>query len=298
MQADDHVTRDQEVEPAPLFDLSLGLEGSVAIVTGAAGQIGRVIVDALLTAGCHVGAFDINPPSDLTYRERLMWTRVDITDGESVRSAWSGVTRRSGGHVPTICICAAGLDLSFIDHHQSAADMSVAQFRRTLDVNTTGTFITAKTWLSHLRRYIKADPGLRDTLRNVSLVIIGSEAGVLGVPSNADYATSKSAIQYGLTKSLAPDAARIFDRAIVNAIAPGAVDTPQFKRECAADPGTLWIDAQATVVSRKPVAIEHVARTCLLLASEKWSGSTTGQVIRVDGGKSGRLFWDQHGAAI
>lgn len=298
MQAGEHITRVKEAERAPLFDLSLSLEDSVAIVTGAAGQIGSVIVDALLAAGCYVGAFDINPPADSTPRQRLMWTRVDITDEESVRTAWSGVARRSGGRVPTICICAAGLDLSFIDHHQSAADMSVSQFRRTLDVNTTGTFITAKTWLAHLRGSIVANPALRDTLRNVSLVIIGSEAGVLGVSSNADYAASKSAIQYGLMKSLAPDATRILDRAIVNAIAPGAVDTPQFRKECAADPGALWIDAQATVVSRKAVAIEHIARTCVLLASEKWSGSTTGQVIRVDGGKSGRLFWDQHGAAI
>lgn len=212
--------------------------------------------------------------------------------------AWARVRAHFAGDLPTICICAAGLDLSFLDHHRSIADLPVGQFRDTLDVNTTGTFITAKTWLRAIRHDLKHTPELRSHLNNVSLVVIGSEAGVLGVPGNADYATSKSAIQYGLVKSLAPDAARIFDRAIVNAIAPGAVDTPQFQRECAADQGALYVDAQATVVTRKPVSIEHVARTCVLLASEKWSGSTTGQVIQVDGGKSGRLFWHPSGGAV
>lgn len=298
MEASEHDTTTHTPTRPPSFDLGLGLEDSVAIVTGAGGQIGRVIVDALLAAGCYVGGLDVNLPSDLRIHERITWSRVDITDEEAVRVAWSHVSQRFDGRIPSICICAAGLDLSFLAHHQSAADMPILQFRKTLDVNLTGTFITAKTWLACIRDRLEADSKLKTTLRNVSLVIIGSEAGVLGVPSNADYAASKSAIQYGLMKSLAPDAARIFDRAIVNAIAPGAVDTPQFRKECAADPGALWVDAQATVVSRKPVAIEHVARTCVLLASEKWSGSTTGQVVRVDGGKSGRLFWDQQGAAV
>lgn len=288
---------DTDFGQPPTFDLGLGLENTVAIVTGAAGQIGRVIVDALLAAGCCVGALDINPPSELTSHQRLMWSRVDITDEDAMQAAWSRVTTRFK-LIPTVCICAAGVDLSFLDHHQSAADMSVSQFRRTLDINVTGTFITAKTWLACLRASVGVVPEFRGILKNVSLVIIGSEAGILGVPSNSDYAASKSAIQYGLVKSLAPDAAKIFDGAIVNAIAPGAVDTPQFKKECAADPEALWMDAQATVVTRKPVAMEHVARMCVLLASEKWSGSTTGQIIRVDGGKSGRLFWDEFGGAL
>lgn len=129
--------------------------------------------------------------------------------------------------------------------------------------------------------------------------MIGSEAGVLGVPGNPDYAASKSAVQYGLMLSLAPDATRIFSEARVNAVAPGAVDTPQFRRECAEDTTdqSRWLDSEATVASRRPVEMDHIARLCLMLASDKWSGSTTGQVLQVDNGKSGRVFWSREGEA-
>ena len=164
--------------------------------------------------------------------------------------------------------------------------------------NTTGTFVTAKTWLRGIQQ-ITSSFGESAYLmsNNASLIIIGSEAGVLGVPGNPDYAASKSAIQYGLTLSLAPDAARINNKARVNAIAPGAVDTPQFGKECAEDTSeqVRWLDSESTVASSRAVEMEHVARLCLMLASEKWSGSTTGQVIRVDAGKSGRVFWKQDG---
>ncbi|KAK5937002.1 hypothetical protein PMZ80_010751 [Knufia obscura] len=280
------------------MDISFGLDGCLVVVTGASGHIGKVIVDAFLEAGCCVVGLDIKVQSSPKQHERLRWIEVDITSESVVRNAWSEAQRHFNGRVPTVCVCAAGLDLSYIDHHQSVADMPVEQFRRTLDVNTTGTFITAKTWLKCIKDSIDADTQLRSTLRNVSLIIIGSEAGVLGVPGNADYAASKSAIQYGLTMSLAPEAARIFEHARVNAIAPGAVNTPQFQKECEAAPEALWVDAQVTVASKKPVEMEHVAKTCLMLASNNFSGSTTGQVIRVDGGKSGRMYWDRDGRAI
>lgn len=133
----------------------------------------------------------------------------------------------------------------------------------------------------------------------MSFMIIGSESGIFGVPGNPDYAASKSAVQYGLMLSLAPDAARVLPGARVNAIAPGAVATPQFHKECSQDVSGQgrWLDSEATVASRKPIDMEHVAKTCLMLASDKWSGSTTGQIIRIDGGKSGKVFWTQSGDA-
>jgi NAD(P)-dependent dehydrogenase (short-subunit alcohol dehydrogenase family) len=145
----------------------------------------------------------------------------------------------------------------------------------------------------------KSSPDPVDRLQNVSFITIGSEAGVLGVPGNPDYAASKSAVQYGLTLSLAPDAARICPRARVNAICPGPVDTEQFRRECTEDKTSTikWTEAEATVALKKPVKIEDIAKLCLYLASERWSSSTTAQCIRIDGGKSGRLYWDRDGNA-
>lgn len=60
---------------------------------------------------------------------------------------------------------------------------------------------------------------------------MGSESGRFGVRTMAAYAAGKSAVQCGLLYSLAQDAPRIFSRARVNAVAPGAVDTARYKEE-------------------------------------------------------------------
>jgi NAD(P)-dependent dehydrogenase (short-subunit alcohol dehydrogenase family) len=122
---------------------------------------------------------------------------------------------------------------------------------------------------------------------NRSLIVFGSEAGIWGV-NNVDYAASKAAL-HGLVQSFAADPMVQAHGARVNLIAPGVVDTPQFQLENENDPDDTWRQL-ATVVQAKAVPIEAVARTCLYLASDNFSGSLTAQTIRVDGGRSGRLF--------
>ncbi|KAE9571785.1 hypothetical protein CGMCC3_g12115 [Colletotrichum fructicola] len=271
------------------MDLGLDLEGTIVVVTGAGGQIGQVIVEAFLKAGCFVAAIDIDDSRLKRQHDNLLPMECDTTDERSVFSAWSAVAMRFGSW-PTVCVCAAALDLSFVKHHASITEMSAEQFRKTLDVNVTGTFITAKAWLSHIPRADGSSLVHLNSDQNFSLIIIGSEAGIMVVPGNPDYASSKSAVQYGLMLSLAPDAVRINPGVRVNAICPGAVDTPMFRNECADDKtgSTKWIESEATVASKRPVDAEDVARQCLILASHRWSASTNGQMIRLDGGKSGR----------
>lgn len=95
----------------------------------------------------------------------------------------------------------------------------------------------------------------------------------------------------------------------VNAVAPGPVDTEQFKFECQQNPNQYWQDAQATCVFppsftspiltsnitstslAQPVPPMAVARSILFLASEAWSSHITGQVLNVDSGKQGKVLW-------
>ncbi|KAF4832499.1 2,5-dichloro-2,5-cyclohexadiene-1,4-diol dehydrogenase [Colletotrichum tropicale] len=235
------------------MDLGLGLEGVIVAVTGAGGQIGQVIVEAFLSAGCFVGALDIDNRKFQREHKNLLWLQCDTTEERSVSDAWASVCSRFGDW-PAVCVCAAALDLSFVKHHASIVQMSVEQFRKTLDVNVTGTFITAKTWLGNIPRTDGSSLFNLDSEKSFSLIIIGSEAGIMGVPGNPDYAASKSAVQYGLMLSLAPDAVRINPNARVNAICPGAVDTPMFRKECADDKtgSTRWIESEATVASKRP----------------------------------------------
>ncbi|KAF4950566.1 hypothetical protein FGADI_8125 [Fusarium gaditjirri] len=249
------------------MDLGLGLQGDVVVVTGAGGQIGQVIVEAFLSAGCLVGGFDIDKSKFIKQHWNLFWVAVDTTDEVGMTAAWKSVEERFNA-TPTICVCAAAVDLSFVEHHSSITKMP------TKTPKSKG--------------------------KNISLIIIGSEAGDFGVAGNPDYAASKAAVQFGLVLSLAPDAARVHPLARVNSISPGAVDTERFRAECTEDrSGTLkWIESEATVAQKKAVDVEGIAKMCLVLASEKWSPSITGQNVRLNGGKSGKFFWNQNGDAL
>ncbi|KAE8453372.1 hypothetical protein EG329_010233 [Mollisiaceae sp. DMI_Dod_QoI] len=271
------------------MDLSLDFKNTHVLITGGTGFIGSVTVDALLSAGANVTCLDIRAPPASINSTNYNYISCDISSEDALAKAFSLASEKFGP--VACCIALASLDLSVLPHHESLADMDVEQWRKTHQINVEGTFLTARTWLRQLREYAKVDEAKE--LRNVSLIIVGSESGHFGERGNADYAAGKSAVQGGLLRSLTGDVARIWPGARVNAVAPGPVDTAQFKKECAANPDQLWLDAQATVALKRPVPPESVAKSILFLASENWSGSITGQVLNVDSGKQGKVMWMQ-----
>ncbi|KAL2069553.1 hypothetical protein VTL71DRAFT_14232 [Oculimacula yallundae] len=269
------------------MDLSLNLEDTHVLITGGSGFIGSSTVTALLSAGARVTNLDLRPSPELAHPLRnYEYLPCDISSEQALISTFALAAEKYGPIA--CCIALASLDLSVLPHHESLADMEVEQWRRTQRINVEGTFLTARTWLRQLREYAKVDT--ERTLRNVGLIIVGSESGAFGERGNADYAAGKSAVQGGLVKSLMGDVNRIWPGARVNAVAPGPVDTPQFRKECAANPNQLWLDAQATTALKKPVPPESVAKSILFLASENWSGNITGQVLAVDSGKQGKVM--------
>ncbi|OCT45534.1 putative short chain dehydrogenase [Cladophialophora carrionii] len=266
------------------FDVGLGLDGTHVLITGSSGAIGTVLVRAFLAAGAYVSAFDLVRPREPLEHERLQTHQADITDETSLERALESARERYG--VITTCVLAAGVDLSYCQHH-SLVDMPLKEWQRILNVNLDGTFLTCRAWLRGIQSHATPQS------RNISAIVFGSEAGTFGVADCAAYAASKSAIQYGLVKSLARDAVNIHPRCRINAIAPGPVATKQFSKECDDDPITLWREAQATVALKQAVPLEAVARACLFLASENFAGNLTGQILPVDSGKSGALMWPE-----
>jgi len=271
-----------------IFNIDLGFAGTHVLVTGASGAIGSVITKAFLSAGAYVSAWDIVEPKEPFRHEHLHTQLVSITDEAALDRAME-IARSKFGVVSSL-IAVAGLDLSYCPIN-SLADTSLEDWRRVMNVNLDGTFLSCRAWLRGIRSFATAET------KNVAAVIFGSEAGIFGIPTCAAYAASKSAIQYGLVKSLARDAVSMHPNARVNAVAPGPVATAQFEKECREDSSALWREAEATVPLRKPVAIETVARVCLVLASDNFAGNITGQVMPIDSGKSGKLFWLENGQA-
>jgi NAD(P)-dependent dehydrogenase (short-subunit alcohol dehydrogenase family) len=192
-----------------LPDLTLGLTDTHVLLTGSSGFIGSSTVLHLLAAGCKVTAVDIkDPPPSLTPNppfSNLHFLTADITSEDAVAAAFASA-RSKFGTVQT-CIALASIDYSFLPHHESLVDMSVDQWRRTMQVNVEGTFITARAWLRHVKEFA------REETRNVGLVIVGSESGLYGERGNADYGAGKAAVQVGLVKSLMADVTRVHPQA-------------------------------------------------------------------------------------
>lgn len=287
-----HVYMVMAQDTSASFDLGLGLANTHVLVTGGAGLIGSVVVSAFISAGARVSSLDINYPKSAEpqqHKDNLKEIHCDITDIQSLEAAWDEATKSFG--VVESCIALASLDLSVLPQSDSLCDMDPQVWTRILHTNIGGTFLTAQAWLRGIREHMATADS--PSLKNPGLVIIGSEAGHFGVRTQAAYAASKSAVQYGLLQSLRADAPRICSRARVNAVAPGPVNTTRFHEETGG-PGTRewWAECEATTALKQPVPVESVARAILFLTSERWSANVHGQVLNVDSGKQGALMWD------
>ena len=188
------------------LDLGLGLERTHVLVSGGAGFIGSTTVEAFLAAGSYVTSLDLYPEKLLITHENLLSLEADISSEAEIGAAFIKAEGIFG--VVHCCVALAGKDLSVLPHHESLVDMPLAQWQETIRVNVNGTFLTCKEWLKGIRA-AKRRKGLT-AMRNVSLIIVGSESGHFGERGNADYATGKAAVQVGLLQSLKGDVVRIY----------------------------------------------------------------------------------------
>src|SRR3989440_10935857 len=180
-----------------------------AIVTGGASGIGLATVELLLAAGWRVAALD---------RDEAALTKLRNTHGNNVRTGMLDVTDEAAveaavkenaeafGRIDGV-VNSAGIGLD-----KPVLDTSVAEFRKVLDINVTGTFIVAR-----------AAARIMKDQHSGSIVNIASIAGMRGSKGRAAYGASKGAV-VNLTQVMAVDLARYGIR--VNAVAPGPVDTP------------------------------------------------------------------------
>lgn len=249
--------------------MDLGLRGRNILVTGATGLIGSAIVQALAAEGAV-------PLIHYWTGARRARDLADATGGIAFPA-----DLRSEGEVASLFDAAVAHARSIDGLVANAGwwpgapvpshDLPLYRWRTTLEQNLTITFLTARAYLQHVRE-----------IGHGSLVLLASAAAELGEDGFADYAAAKSAIAFGLTKTLAREIVAGAPTARVNAVSPSWVPPPG-----SLDQRRLQ-QALTTSPLARPAAPTDVASAVLWLLSDQASGYVTGEVIRVTGGLAGR----------
>ncbi|KAL5327676.1 hypothetical protein ACEPPN_005377 [Leptodophora sp. 'Broadleaf-Isolate-01'] len=244
-----------------------------AIITGGAGTLGLSAGRALLEHGLsNLVIFDVNPsqsaPQILSLQtdfpnSRILSKKVDITDDIAIEQAVEETSSTLGSI--DILLCFAGV-VSCVH----AIDMTASQWRRTLDINTTGSFLCAQ---AVAKRMIAQNSG-------GSIVFVASISGhrVNFPQPQVAYNVSKAAL-LTMKNCLAAEWARFGIR--VNSISPGYMDTILNEGDGIAEGRAIWADRNPTGRMGTP---SELTGAVVLLAS---SASTymNGTDIVVDGGQ-------------
>lgn len=249
------------------------LEGRVALVSGAGQGLGRAIALRLAAEGARVAVNDRGPSAaveEAVRRTRGVPAIADVSDPAAV-----------DGMVAELQGALGGVDLLVANH----AYMSMAPFVehdpddwwRNVDVNLSGTFFLVRAVLPGMRR--------RGGGR---IVIIASEFGVVGWANATAYAASKTGL-VSLTKTLGRELAP--EGILVNAIAPGIMDTPQLDVD-ADDAGVSPAEIRRRYAAGSPLGRigrpEEIAALVAFLAGEG-GGAFVGQILQPNGGTTRAL---------
>ena len=233
-----------------------------ALVTGAGGGLGAAIARRLAKDGYRVVIIDTDDAAAQAQAGALpdaVAFAADVTDEAAIETVLDAF-----GDVPDVLVNNAG-----IVRFGPLLTHDVAQFRKVIDVNLTGTFIVTR---AVARRMVTRGSG--------SIVNITSLNAVAPSPDAGAYPASKAAVAL-LTQHFAlvlgPHGIR------VNAVAPGFIDAGM-SAPIYEDPEIRAVRAASVPVGSLGTA-EDVAEAVAFLASDK-ARYTTGQQLMVDGGVS------------
>ena len=228
------------------------LDGSVALVSGAASGIGHAVAERLAAEGAVVVGCDmVGSPDGII---------CDVRDPEACAAAVATVLERHGRL--DILANVAGIGISRL-----IGDLAPDEWRRVIDVNLTGTFLLSQAAL----------PALLET--RGSIVNMGSVAGLRATPYNAAYCASKGGVIM-LTKSMALELAKAGVR--VNAVCPASVDTPFLRNFELPEGADMALLTRAASPMGRLIDPAEVAGAVAYLASAD-AATISGTTLVIDG---------------
>ena len=245
------------------------MQGKIAIVSGAAGGIGRACAEALLAKGVVVVALDIAPAiTEIFDAPNALGLICDLTDPEAVRAAVDEAVRRFGGL--DIVVSNAGIFPS----SQRIADMDSKMWALSLELNLS----------SHQRLMQLCIPYLEQGI-DPAIVIIASK----NVPAPGPGAAAYSVAKAGLTQLARVAALELGQAGIrVNVLHPNAVFdtalwTPELLEKRAASYGISVEEYKTNNLLRVEVSSKNVGELACAMAGPLFS-RTTGAQVPIDGG--------------
>lgn len=240
------------------------------LVTGGASGIGLAITEAILAEGWRVAVADLGEKKLeraqtrlAPFAGRVRFDRFDVADEAAVVTAVEACEREFGVLDGVVNSAGIACDVPVLD-------TSAELFRKILNVNLIGSFITAR---EAARRMQSRGRG--------AIVNIASVSGIRGNAGRVAYGASKAGVIM-MTQVMAIELAKHGIR--VNAIAPGPIDTPLVSELHNPAAREQWL---SRVPQRRYGSPEEIAGAALFLLNHHVSSFITGQTLSVDGGFTG-----------
>lgn len=262
------------------------LAGKIVLVTGASGGIGGAIArkfameGAKLVLHCRSGTSRAKAlQNELGCTDALI-VRADLRKEDHVKRMFAQAIQRFG-RIDTLVANAGSWEARETNFHR----MPLAQWRDTLDSVLTTAFLS-------VREFFR----LVATQKQGNAVVMGSTAAVFGEAGHADYAAAKSALAYGLTRTLKNELARLAPHTAdycggrINCVCPGWTVVP---RTAVKLQNAAVVKRVAATMSLPQIARpDDIANAVVFLSSDSLARHITGQTIVIAGGMEGRLLWE------
>jgi NAD(P)-dependent dehydrogenase (short-subunit alcohol dehydrogenase family) len=250
----------------------MDLSNKVAVITGAFSGIGEAAVKVFHEAGAKIVAVDVNPKLPGVFADldpaRLRCVVGDVTK-ESTAVEYTRTAVETFGRID-VMVNNAGIACI-----KPIADTSPEEWDRVMDVNVKSIFWSARAVVPQM----KAQGG-------GLILLTGSISSVCGMEMQGVYGPSKGAV-IQIARQMAIDYGK--DGIRVNAVCPGGVDTPLFRKAAidSGDPAKFVHGIESAHPIGRVAAPEEIARFFQFLASDH-ARFFTGAVLMIDGGFSAR----------